>query len=282
MTAFVTASDGLRLAYDVQGEGTPLLCLPGLTRNMADFDPVVARFASEAQVIRMDFRGRGASDHGDPATYQVPQEAADVVALLDHLGLAQVTILGTSRGGLVALVLAAMARTRLLGVVFNDIGPEIMPEGLAYIMDYLGKPSAYHSYAEAADGMARHYAPAFTDIPPATWDRFVRAIFTERDGRLHNRYDPRLREAVAPAFAPDAVAPDLWPLFDALAGAPLGLIRGVNSNILSSETTAEMSRRRPDMAVAEIAGRGHVPFLDEPEAEAVIATVLDQVRAAAR
>jgi pimeloyl-ACP methyl ester carboxylesterase len=273
-----TAADGLRLAYDVTGEGQPLLCLPGLTRNMDDFEPVVEAFADRAQVVRMDFRGRGASDHGDPATYQVPQEAADVIALLDHLGLEKVTILGTSRGGLVALVLAAMARDRIAGVIFNDIGPDVMPEGLAYIMDYLGKPPKAKTLAEAAAAFPRHYAPAFRNIPPETWAALARRIYVEADGKLHNRYDPRVREAVAPAFAPDAVAPDLWPLFDALAGAPLGLIRGAGSNILSAETAAEMRRRRPDMAFAELADRGHVPFLDEPEAIEVIETVLERSR----
>lgn len=272
--AFVTARDGLKLAYDVTGEGPPLLCLPGLTRNMEDFEPVLDAFAHRAQVIRMDFRGRGASDWGDPATYQVPVEARDVLTLLDHLGLARVTILGTSRGGLVALVLAGMARDRIAGVIFNDIGPEIMPEGLAYIMDYLGRPPKSRTLEEAAEALARHHAGAFRNVPPQTWRDMARRTLAEAEGRLVNRYDPALREAVAPAFAPDAVMPDLWPLFDALEGAPLGLIRGAGSNILSAETAAEMRRRRPDMAYAEIADRGHVPFLDEPGAVAVIETVL--------
>lgn len=276
--AYVTSADGLRLAYDVTGQGAALLCLPGLTRNMEDFEPICEAFAHRAQVIRMDFRGRGASDWGDPASYQVPVEAGDVVALLDHLGLDRVTILGTSRGGLVALVLAAMARDRIAGVIFNDIGPEIMPEGLSYIMDYLGKPPKFRTLAEAAAALPRHYAPAFRDVPAENWAALARRIYREEGGQLVNRYDPRLREAVAPAFAPDAVAPDLWPLFDALAGAPLGLIRGAGSNILSAETAAEMLRRRPDMAYAELADRGHVPFLDEPPALAVIETVLERAQ----
>jgi pimeloyl-ACP methyl ester carboxylesterase len=272
----VTARDGLRLAYAVDGEGPPLLCLPGLTRNMEDFEPVVAAFSDRAQVIRMDFRGRGASDWGDPATYQLPNEAEDVLVLLDHLGLRRVTILGTSRGGLVALMLAGTARARLSGVVFNDIGPVVMSEGLAYIMDYLGKPPKFRTLEEAAAAFPRHYGDVFRDVPAATWSAMARRVFREADGRLENRYDPALREAVAPAFAPDAVAPDLWPLFDALDGVPLGLIRGAGSNILSAETAAEMRRRRPDMAYAELPDRGHVPFLDEPEAVAVIAHVLEE------
>ncbi|MDA0924565.1 MAG: alpha/beta fold hydrolase, partial [Proteobacteria bacterium] len=196
--AYVTSADGLKLAYDVTGQGAALLCLPGLTRNMEDFEPILDAFAHCAQVIRMDFRGRGASDWGDPASYQVPVEAGDVVTLLDHLGIGQVTILGTSRGGLVALVLAAIARDRIAGVIFNDIGPEIMPEGLSYIMDYLGKPPKFRTLAEAAAALPRHYAPAFRDVPAENWAALARRIYREEGGQLVNRYDPKLREAVAP------------------------------------------------------------------------------------
>lgn len=272
---FVTTEDGVRIAYDDQGAGPVLLCLPGLTRNMEDFEPVLEHYAGCARVIRMDFRGRGASDYADPSTYAPPVEARDVVSLLDHLGLEKVCIFGTSRGGLVALILAAMARPRLSGVIFNDIGPDIMPEGLANIMDYIGKPPVFTSLAEAAAAMPKVYKGIFRNVPAATWADFVRRIWREEGGRLHLRYDPRLRDAVAPAFAPEFEAPDLWPLFDALQGLPIGLIRGANSNILSPATAAEMRRRRPDMAFVELADRGHVPFLDEPGARAVIDTVLE-------
>lgn len=275
MTGYVTAEDGVRLAYDDQGAGVALLCLPGLTRNMDDFEPVLAHYGSRARVIRIDFRGRGASDYADFATYNPMQEAQDVVALLDHLGLARVCVLGTSRGGLVALMLAVIARERLSGVIFNDIGPEIMAEGLANIMEYIGKPPAFASLEEAAAAMPSVYEGVFRNVPAQTWADFARRIWREEGGALHLRYDTALRDAVAPAFAPDFVAPDLWPLFDALAGAPLGLIRGAQSNILSAETAAEMRRRRPDMAFAELGDRGHVPFLDEPDARAVIDAVLE-------
>ncbi|MEJ6388115.1 alpha/beta fold hydrolase [Gymnodinialimonas ulvae] len=274
---FVTAADGVKLAYDDQGQGAALLCLPGLTRNMDDFEPVLAAYNDRARVIRMDFRGRGASDHADFATYTPMQEAQDVVVLLDHLGLDKVCILGTSRGGLVALMLAVTARARLSGVIFNDIGPDIMGEGLSAIMDYIGKPPAFATLAEAATAMPEAYGRAFRDVPAATWADFVRRIWREDAEGLHLRYDPKLRDAVAPAFAPDFKAPDLWPLFDALDGLPLGLIRGANSNLLACETASEMRRRRPDMAFVDLADRGHVPFLDEPGAQAVIDTVLDQI-----
>lgn len=273
---FVMAQDGVRLAYDDQGEGTPLLCLPGLTRNMDDFEPVLAHYGARARVIRMDFRGRGASGFADFTTYNPMQEARDVVALLDHLGLSKVCVLGTSRGGLVALMLAVMVRERVSGVVFNDIGPEIMAKGLANIMNYIGQPPAYASLQAAAAALPGRYEGVFRNVPAQTWADFARRVWREHDGALHLRYDPKLRDAVAPAFAPDFVSPDLWPLFDALEGAPLGLIRGAQSDILSAETAAEMRRRRPDMAFVELGDRGHVPFLDEPGARAVIYAVLEQ------
>ncbi len=274
---YATASDGVRLAFDDHGQGTPLLCLPGLTRNMDDFDPVVAAFSDRARIIRMDFRGRGASGHAPFQTYSIPQEAADVLSLLDHLGLEKVAILGTSRGGLVAMVLAMTAKARLAGVFLNDVGPVVAPEGLKYIMDYIGKPPPYPNFDAAAAAMPSVYADSFRNVPPSTWAAFVRRLWTEAPDGLRLRYDPALRDAVASSFAPDAPAPDLWPLFDAFDGLPLALLRGAASNILSGDTAAEMRRRRPDMLFADLPDRGHVPFLDEPASIKLISDFLDLI-----
>ena len=275
--AYFTSQDGLRLAYDDQGAGVALLCLAGLTRNMDDFVPVLDGFKDRARIIRMDFRGRGRSEFAaDPMSYTVLQEARDVLGLLDHLGVERVAILGTSRGGLVAMMLAALAKPRLLGVFLNDIGPEIMPEGLEAIMGYIGRAPAFDSYASAAAAMPA-LNPSFHDVPPATWDRHVRALWREEGGRLHLRYDPKLREAVAAGFDPQATPPDLWPLFDALEGLPLAVLRGAGSNILSDETAKKMRARRPDMRFVELTDRGHVPFLDEPAAQQLITAFLGDV-----
>jgi len=108
-----TAEDGARLAYCDQGSGLAFLCLPGLTRTMADFDYLIPHLPP-LRLIRMDYRGRGGSDWTGAATYTVDQEARDALALLDHLGVAKVAILGTSRGGLIGMVLGAVARDRVL------------------------------------------------------------------------------------------------------------------------------------------------------------------------
>ncbi|MBF9031920.1 alpha/beta fold hydrolase [Rhodobacterales bacterium HKCCE3408] len=273
----VAAPDGTRLHYDDHGAGVPVLCLPGLTRNMDDFDPVVENFADRVRVLRMDFRGRGGSDYADPQTYNIPQEAADVVTLLDHLGLDRVAILGTSRGGLVAMALAATARDRLCGVFLNDVGPVVSPKGLDNIMAYIGKPPPYKSFAEAAAAMPKVY-PHFTGVPKATWAAFVRRLWREGPDGLELRYDPRLRDAVAAAFDTTQPAPNLWPLFDAMTGMPLALLRGATSDILSAKTAAEMRARRPDLMYAELPDRGHVPFLDEPASVALIAAWIGQLK----
>lgn len=261
--------DGLALHFTDDGPAgaTPVLCLAGLTRNSADFDHVLPHLLGLGlRVIRMDYRGRGLSDHADPASYTIPQEAADALALLDHLGLGAVAILGTSRGGLIAMVLAATARTRLTGVALNDIGPELAQAGLDTIRDYIGKTPPHRTYVEAAAARAQTWTQ-FVDVPLMRWLAEVEGQYAETPEGLALRYDPRLRETVLAA----GDTPDLWPLFDALTGLPLALVRGANSTLLTPETAQDMRSRRPDMILAEVPGRGHVPFLDEPEALAALA-----------
>jgi len=255
------STDGLTLHYTDEGAGIPVIALAGLTRNGADFDHVAPHLP--VRLIRPDYRGRGQSDWADPATYSIPQEGADVLALMDHLGLEKAALLGTSRGGLIAMVLAATAKDRLMGVALNDIGPEIADRGLEVIKDYIGRNPAQKTYAEAAEARAKLWTH-FKDVPMDRWLAEVKAHYKETSDGLVIRYDPKLRDAVLAAGAQPA--PDLWPLFDALADLPLALIRGANSDLLAIETSDEMSRRRPDMIRADIAGRGHVPFLDEPDA----------------
>ena len=254
----VVALDGTRLHYEDDGDGLPVLALPGLTRNGGDFDHVAAHLA-DVRLIRLDARGRGRSAHADPATYALAHEAADAFALLDHLGLPRAAVLGTSRGGLAAMTMAARARDRLIGVALNDIGPVIEPAGLAAIDAYLGRRPAQRTWEEAARARAR-LSPGFRGVPHARWLLEARNHYDEGPQGLALRYDPRLRDGFR------ATAPPLWPLFDALAGLPLLLVRGDASDILSAATAGEMARLRPDMIRAEVAGRGHVPFLDEPEA----------------
>ena len=260
------AHDGTRLHYDDQGRGLPLLCLPGLTRNGGDFDHL-APHLPDLRLIRLDARGRGRSAHADPASYTVPVEARDALALLDHLAMPRAAILGTSRGGLQAMVLAATAHDRLLGVALNDIGPVIERRGLDVIQGYLGRNPSHRTWEAAARARAQGWT-SFHDVPHARWLHEVRNQFDQTPAGLVIRYDPALRAAVLATW--DQPQRDLWPVFDALAGLPLCLIRGGNSDLLSQATADAMAARRPDMIRADVPGRGHVPFLDEPAALAAL------------
>jgi pimeloyl-ACP methyl ester carboxylesterase len=222
----------------------------------------------------MDYRGRGASGWTGPASYTIAQEARDALALLDHLGVRQAAILGTSRGGLIGMALGATARDRVLGLCLNDIGPVINRDGLARIADYVGRNPAARTHAAYAEVLSR--SPGFDGVPMSRWLDEARRLSIETPEGLKNRYDPALREAFLAAF--DGPPVDLWPLFDALQGLPLALIRGANSDLLTPDTVAEMWTRRPDMAVAEVPGRAHIPFLDEPTALALIQGFLDRLQ----
>ena len=266
MTHFFTATDGAKLAYSDHGTGLPLLCLAGLTRTMADFN-YLAPHLPPCRMIRMDYRGRGASDWTGADSYTVPQEAADVMALMDHLGVDRFAVLGTSRGGLIGLLLAAIAKPRLLGLCLNDVGPVINRAGLDSISVYVGRNPVAKTHQALAETYAK-FLPGFANVPASRWLAEAQKHAVATDTGLKITYDPALGGAFRKAF--DGPPVDLWPLFDALSGLPIALIRGVNSDLLTIDTADEMLRRRPDMIYANVPDRAHIPFLDEPESLTVI------------
>ena len=257
------AGDGTFLAYRDTGRGLPLLALAGLPRDGRDFDYLARHLPEDVRLIRLDSRGRGGSGWADPATYTVAQEAGDAVALLDHLGIDRAAILGSSRGGLLGLVIAATQPSRVLGLCLNDVGPVVERDGLQRIGTYIGIEPAVADLDEVADRMPAAM-PGFHGVPPMRWAEEAIRHYVQLDGRLGLPYDPALRLAFETAMA--APLPELWTLFDACQGLPLALIRGEASDVLARATAQEMRRRRPDMIFAEIPDRGHIPFLDEPEA----------------
>jgi pimeloyl-ACP methyl ester carboxylesterase len=207
----------------------------------------------------------------------VPVEARDVLEFLDHLRLDRAVIVGTSRGGLIAMVLAMAARERLAGVLLNDIGPEIGAVGLATIMTYLGVTPRARTHAEAAVALKARLGAEFPGLAEEKWLVLARRWFDQGPEGLVLNYDPKLRDAVEAASAQPAG--DMWPLFDALTGVPTAVVRGANSTLLSAETVAAMLARRPDLIVAEVPDRGHVPFLDEPESLGALEALVARVEA---
>ncbi len=272
-----TTTDGIRLHYTDSGDGQPLLCLAGLTRNGRDFS-FLAPHLPDLRLITLDSRGRGASDHDpDYMNYNVLREARDVIELLDHLKLDKATVLGTSRGGLLAMALAASHPERLAGVILNDIGPVVGAQGIARIMDYVGKKPRAKTLDAAAADLKAAMEPDFPGVPLSVWRRQAEYQYRVTEAGLEPQYDPNLRKALLEQAATGAT-PDMWLFFEALRDLPLGVLRGANSDILPHETLEEMKRRHPGLIAAEVPDRGHVPFLDEPHSLPLIHRILKDAR----
>lgn len=269
-----SSADGLALYgrdYPAESDATPLLCLAGLTRNVRDFEPLARWLGGRRRLITMDYRGRGRSAYApDPLTYRPDVELADALRLLDVLDIDQVSVVGTSRGGIIAMIMAAQYPQRLRGVLLNDVGPVIEKASLLRIRGYLGKAVSFATWDEAATSLKRNH-PGFETLSAAEWLAYARRVFIEKSGRVTNDYDLRLAEA----FPTDeqieqAESPDLWPLFDTLLTRPVAVLRAEHSDLLSEATVTQMKKRHPLLAAHTIQDRGHVPFLDEPDARAAI------------
>ena len=265
--------DGATLAFSDTGPGTgqPLLALAGFTRNGRDFD-YLARHLKDVRLIRLDSRGRGESDWTGADSYNAMQETKDALALLDHLGIARAAVIGSSRGGILGMLMAVTAHDRLAGLCLNDVGPVMERAGLERIGAYVGLPPAVDTLEEIADRMPLAM-PGFHNVPELRWEEETIRRYVQTSDGVGLPYDPELRTAFQTALA--APATDAWPLFDACAGIPLALIHGANSDVLSPAAAEAMSARRPDMIRAEVPDRGHTPFLDEPVALAAIHAWLD-------
>ena len=268
---YFKSSDGLNLGWRESGSGRPLLCLAGMTRNSGDFDYLAARLDG-VRMIMMDYRGRGRSDWDpDPANYTPVTEARDAVELLDHLGVSCAPVLGTSRGGVVAMCMAAMNRRRISGALLNDIGPEVDQRGISRLIGLLASNRQFSTHREAAEFVASEHLD-FEGVPVSRWLEDSHRMFATENGKLVARYDPQLRESLLAALTNRPL--QFWDLFAMLCGMPTGVIRGANSDLLSARTVEQMKARRPDLLAVEVPGRGHCPFLDEPESLAIIGRFL--------
>ena len=268
---YYRSQDGLRLyARDYPGpmpDAPAVLCLPGLTRNSKDFAALAEALAARFRVVCPDQRGRGHSERdSDPARYRPDRYCADMLALLDTLGVARAHIVGTSLGGLMAVMLAATQRARVGAIVLNDVGPELDPRGIARIAGYVGKQQQPCSLAEAIERIAAVNGEAFPDYTAADWLAMVaNTCIVEQDQVLLD-YDA----AIAQGMADGSATPDLWPLFGLLRGLPVLALRGALSDILSAATLAAMAERLPGLEAVEVPQRGHAPMLDEPVARAAV------------
>jgi pimeloyl-ACP methyl ester carboxylesterase len=276
---YFQSSDGLNIFYrdfGGQNDGTPVICLPGLTRNSRDFDDLAKYISNRRRVITVDFRGRGFSDY-DPTwqNYHPLTYVSDVWTLLDLLNIRQVIIVGTSLGGLCAMVMAAQQGERISGVVMNDIGPEINPAGIARISEYTGRAAPVTNWAEAAQQTKDIYGEWLPGLSDDDFMRMARRAFREfEDDVLRLDMDINIGRAVR-EIGPQKGDP--WELYSALINTPVTLLWGVMSDILTTDIIEKMKTAKPDLEVVPVADRGHVPLLDEPESWFSIVGVIDGV-----
>ena len=264
---FYQSDDGLRLYardYPSAVAGAPvILCLPGLTRNSKDFAQLAHQLQSTHRVICPDQRGRGRSARDpDAANYRPDKYAFDMFTLLNVLQLKEVVVIGTSLGGLMAILMIASEPTRVKAAVLNDVGPEVDPRGVARITGYVGKTLPANNWEEAVQQTARINAAAFPDFSDSDWQAMARDLYVQQGDTPVLDYDP----AIAHGLATGTAAPNLWPLLDMVGTKAMLVIRGADSDILSAQTLSEMSRRLPQLVSINISGRGHAPTLSEPEA----------------
>ena len=281
---YLAVRDGLRLHYrdypGGDGKLPPLLCLHGLTRNARDFAELAERYSPKHRVLVLEFRGRGDSEW-DPVSsrYNPLVYAADVIELLDQLGLSKAIFVGTSLGGLVTMAVAALAPQRIAAVILNDVGPEIGQVGIDRIQAYLGVDRRFATWTEAAEALSVSQGPSFPHYGLADWEKMARRTCRERDGEIMFDYDM----AIAEPFKTGGSTPnvDMWPLFFVLSQRPLLVVRGEISQLLSTETFAKMQAAAPDADFVTVPGVGHAPELNEPAAveaiDAFLASLPDRL-----
>ena len=265
--------DGLRLFSRVyagpRADAPVVVCLHGLMRNSRDFEDLAPHLAARYRVVVPDVRGRGLSAR-DPnfGNYQIPIYLADLLLLCAGLGVRRAYIIGTSMGGLMAMVLAVTQPQLVAGIVLNDVGAEVDPQGLERIRGYAGKSPPVRSWEQAVAQVRSIYGAAWPGLSEERWERIARLSYrANAHGEPEADADPLISE---PLRDTSVAAPNLWPLWGALAKVPILVIRGAQSDILNVATLARMQRQKPDLRVLEVANRGHAPMLDEPECLAVI------------
>jgi len=270
-----TSADGLELYCRIYEPPAPggvaasraltVMCLPGLTRNSRDFEALAPHLAARYRVVCPDLRGRGFSAR-DPQwrNYHPGTYLADVQRLIQILDVEQVAIIGTSLGGILGMMLGAMAPERMAGLVLNDVGPEIDPKGIERIKSYTGLLPPVSTWDEAIAQFRAVNGNAWPGFADETWSRLVHRCYrADASGRPVLDCDPRIGDALRDA--PPAPA-SLWPVFDRLGATPMLVIHGALSDILSASTLERMERQKPDLERVTVGDRGHVPLLDEPEA----------------
>ena len=279
---FWYSAEGIRLHYrNYEGprDKPPILCIPGLTRNARDFEPVAERYAGEWRILCIDLRGRGGSDSDpDPSRYTPGYYVADILKLLDQEGIADAVFFGTSLGGICTMLLASTDADRIAGAMLNDIGPVIDQVGIDRIGGYVGKETRFGSWDEAIETLAVRNREVFPRWERGEWERFSHRIMHETPDGIALQYDMRIAQNFRAATEGPQGAN--WHLLESLAGRPVTILRGGLSDLLTQDIAEQMVERLgSDAELAVVPDVGHTPNLEEPESTAAMDRLLERVMA---
>jgi len=257
-----------------------VLCLHGLTRNSRDFAALAEHIAPARRVLVPDQRGRGRSQYDanwlnyHPGTY-----IDDMWTLLRELSVERLIVVGTSLGGLMAMLMAATRAQLFAGVVLNDIGPEIDPTGAARIQSYVGRLPPVRNWDDAAAQMKMTFGAALPEYDERKWREFARNSFDEgEDGVPRLAADPKIGDAVRSIPPPPGAVQSMWLAFGQLRNVSALALRGAQSDVLSAATFERMQREVPSLVAVTVPNRGHPPQLDEPDSLRAIDAFLARVR----
>ena len=274
--------DGLRLHYRDYGGGAdgrpPLLCLPGLTRNARDFEPLAARLAGDWRLICPDMRGRADSAQAKDAMTYVPLTyLQDISRLLADLAITRFVAIGTSLGGLITMLIAATHREWLAGALLNDVGPQLEEAGLSRIRSYVGVGQSHPSWVHAARALEEANRAVYPGYGLEQWLAMAKRLYRlNNGGRIVLDYDMRIAEPLRVAGGEAGV--DMWPAIAAFREIPTLILRGELSDLLSDATAERMAAEiGPQAELVTVPQVGHTPLLDEPEAAAATDRLLARV-----
>lgn len=261
-----------RLAYTEWGapaRADVLFCVHGLTRNGRDFDYLAAALEDAYRVLCPDVLGRGASAWAaDAKDYNNLQYVADATALLARSGATAVDWLGTSMGGIMGMIAAAMPGTPVRRLILNDVGPLVTKASLERIAEYVGRASRFDDL-DAVEAYIRTVHAPFAPPGDAEWRHLAVHSARPLDGGGYGlAYDPAIGDAFRAGPLDDV---DMWALWDRI-DVPVLVLRGAESDLLTAEVADEMTKRGPKAELVTFPGCGHAPALMDA---AQIATVRD-------
>ncbi|WP_316859870.1 alpha/beta hydrolase [uncultured Cohaesibacter sp.] len=264
----ITTTDGIVLRGEAFGDrvakGTPVICLPGLTRTSRDFYALAERLAFDETnprfVIVLNSRGRGPSDFDkNPENYNIFTEADDVLQVLTAAGLPKAIFVGTSRGGLLAIAAGIMRPGIIAGVVLNDIGAVIDTMGIARIKTYLTKTKPVITWEDAINFVKIANSGHFSNLSKEDWELLTHMTFKDEDGYPKADFDIHIVKSTEDLDL-SQIPTDIWPQFLTLSHCPVLVIRGENSDILPQAAAEEMTRRHPDCQLYVAKNQGHAPL----------------------